>query len=217
MFFYINYLKDLVIRKLDEEQSSTFQRSSCLYLLKAINQFEWRIPKIWTEIYNVMLNKMNNPYKVIREKMAHCIAFSLLFDVKLPNHSKMEIKSPKVDHFFEFVSIELDKAIILFKNINDKNPETLSVEHKNAINFVQTFINSFTTFLARSLDPINEHMIKIFSKLCCLDNITATDEQMKMNLNILRSYASIWYAKNNCSSLMIDEIKKVYYDNLFLC
>jgi hypothetical protein len=52
-------------------------------------------------------------------------------------------------------------------------------------------------------------MIKIFSKLCCLDNITATDEQMKMNLNILRSYASIWYAKNNCSSLMIDEIKKV--------
>ena len=117
IYFYINYLKDLVVRKLDEEQSSTFQRSSCLYLIKAINQFEWRIPKIWTELYNALKQKMNSPYKVIREKTAHCIAFSMLFDVDLPNQSTSAIKSPKVDQFFQFISVELDKAIYLFKKL----------------------------------------------------------------------------------------------------
>lgn len=213
MFFYINYLKDLIITKLDEEQSSTFQRSSCLYLVKSINQFEWRIPKIWTELYDALIKKMNNPYKVIREKLAHCVAFSLLFDVDLPNQSKSPIKSPKVSQFFEFVSVELDKAIDLFKNIDDKSPHKLSDEHKNAINFVQTFISAFLTYLARTMNPINEHTIRIFSKLCCLDNLASHDEQMKVNLNIVRSYASIWYAKDEWSSLIIIEIKKVWKRN----
>lgn len=70
MVFFINFLKNLAIRKLNEEQSSSFQQSSCLLLLNALNQFEWRIPQIWTEISNALLPKMNHQYKSVREKLA---------------------------------------------------------------------------------------------------------------------------------------------------
>jgi hypothetical protein len=209
MVFYINYLKDLVIRKLDEEQSSSFQRSSCLYLIKAINQFEWRIPRIWTELYSSFIPKMSNPYKAVREKLANCLAFSLLFDIRLPNHSVYVSNAPKVDLFFDYISSELDKSINLFKNVENRNADMLSEEHKNAINFVQTLLTEFITYLSRSMNPIRYNMIKVFSKLCCLDNIAAQDEQMKMNLNIVRNYVAIWYTNEECSQLIISEIKKV--------
>ena len=68
--FYINYIKDLAILKLFDNQSSSFQRTSSLHFLKALNQCEWRIPNVYNQLNTMLLVQMNHPYKAVREKVA---------------------------------------------------------------------------------------------------------------------------------------------------
>jgi hypothetical protein len=70
MSFYITYLKELAFKKLLENQSSSFQRTSSLHFLKAMNQFEWRLPSVFSQLHTMLLIQMNHPYKAVREKVA---------------------------------------------------------------------------------------------------------------------------------------------------
>ncbi len=69
MWFYINYFKNLIFRKFNDQTTSSFQNSSCLNLLRPMNQFEWRIPNAWPDMYELFRDKMDHPYKVVRDKI----------------------------------------------------------------------------------------------------------------------------------------------------
>jgi hypothetical protein len=80
MSFYLNYFNDLAnkifgsLNKETENESNSattsFKQSSCLQLLSALSQQEWRIPVFWSNLFEIFMNNMNHPYKAIREKNA---------------------------------------------------------------------------------------------------------------------------------------------------
>jgi hypothetical protein len=77
--FYINYFMDLTRRFFTNKQVSTdtesskfssFQQTSCLHLLNALGQCEWKAPEFWSCLFETFLSNMNHPYKSVREKIA---------------------------------------------------------------------------------------------------------------------------------------------------
>lgn len=82
--FYINYFLELTHRLfstdhfdnnghlLDHESTksiSSFQQTSCLHLLKAMHQCEWKSPQFWSNLFETFLSNMSHPYKAVREKV----------------------------------------------------------------------------------------------------------------------------------------------------
>ena len=117
--------------------------------------------------------------------------------------------APRVANFVQFLEKEISEAINLFKNIEDKNDSNLSEKHKSAINFIQTVLSWFISYLSRSLQPIKFELLRLVPLLCSLDNIAAQEDTMKQNLNIVRSFISIWNMDANCASFLMDQLNKV--------
>jgi hypothetical protein len=75
MIFYLNYYKDLmfqVYRELDSSNSenkhkSSFQQVNTLQLFSTFNQFEWKIPKFWSNLLDLFQNNFGSNFKLIRE------------------------------------------------------------------------------------------------------------------------------------------------------
>lgn len=63
----IEYLRSLVIHK---ASNNTFLETSAWTLVQKLNNFEWRIPKVWASITDYARNFLDHPYKAIRERIA---------------------------------------------------------------------------------------------------------------------------------------------------
>lgn len=92
LVFYINFFTQLTLRMfsstslspslssssspsspssssdVQQQQISSIQQASCLQFLSALNQFEWKIPKFWNGVVDLLMSNMSHPYKSIREK-----------------------------------------------------------------------------------------------------------------------------------------------------
>ncbi len=74
MTFYLKYFTDLTTKVFgpagvkQDSSITSFQQTSYLQLISALNQFEWRIPTFWSNLFDMFLNNMSHPYKAIREK-----------------------------------------------------------------------------------------------------------------------------------------------------
>jgi proteasome activator subunit 4 len=87
--FYMNYLSDLVkkiffkkedggddfviVEQQQQQQQqnlpTSFQQASCLNLVSALSQTEWRSQAFWASLIDLLMANMNHPYKTIREKI----------------------------------------------------------------------------------------------------------------------------------------------------
>lgn len=77
MTFYLNYFQDLMIdvfyeiskSKIENKPKPTAKQINVLNLLGTLNQFEWRIPLLWSNLTDSFLLNMSHPNKSIRELM----------------------------------------------------------------------------------------------------------------------------------------------------
>ena len=63
----IEYLRSLVVHK---TSTNTFLETCAWTLIQKLNNFEWRIPKVWVSITDYARNFLDHPYKAIRERIA---------------------------------------------------------------------------------------------------------------------------------------------------
>ena len=77
MTFYLNYFHDLAEFTFspsnwnpENTNASSFQQASCLFLMTAFSQYEWRMPTFWSSLSSSFMINMTHPYKTIREKNA---------------------------------------------------------------------------------------------------------------------------------------------------
>ena len=68
--FFTN--KEEISQASDNEasKSTSFQQTSCLHLLNAIGQCEWKAPDFWSGLFDTFMSNMSHPYKSVREKIA---------------------------------------------------------------------------------------------------------------------------------------------------
>lgn len=63
VFYEINKFKS------DSKQKPTLKQTNILNLLTAFNQFEWRIPLLWSNITDPFITNMSHTSKSVRELM----------------------------------------------------------------------------------------------------------------------------------------------------
>lgn len=70
MTFYLNYTNELCKKLLtsDQTNSASFKQSSSLKLLFcALTQFEWRVPKLIDNLFQILLDNMVHPSLIVRQ------------------------------------------------------------------------------------------------------------------------------------------------------
>jgi hypothetical protein len=202
MTFYINYFQDLLIDTFYEinklktditignkqptaaQKASSNRHTNILHLLTAFNQFEWRVPLLWSNLTDSIINNMSHTNKAIREIMPNCAILAvtneidytcLINDRDLPNllACKNGNKNAYDDNFNKFIDqieSKLIKAIELYEIVNSDNctSELRKEMQRNyidellsAVNFLQTLLNWLILYLSRSLQPLNLEIMRL--------------------------------------------------------
>lgn len=191
--FYLNYFQNLIKKTFakssesggssDDSQNnvSSFQQSSCLYLMTAFSQFEWRAPTIWSNLFDIFMSNMSHPYKTIREKNATCLVLSLVEeidykvsldrDIFLKSESKMN-PLQKTNNFINHLESYLSRAIELFDIFSEDESQSMSQqetdlrknkEHMNAVNLLQSLMNFFSFYMMKSDQPLNRETLRLLT------------------------------------------------------
>jgi hypothetical protein len=138
--------------------------------------------------------------------------------VNVPNHSQIVTTAPKLNEFIDFIEAKLIESTSLFSDLNEMNSkdalgqvqkQTLPDAHKSALNFIQTMLNWLGVYLMGVMQPIQLDLFRLVPYLCSLDSIVIYDESMKTQLLTVRSYIASCSMNNECSTYLIEQLKKV--------
>jgi proteasome activator subunit 4 len=245
--FYINYFMELTqrffpikdetsamsVENSESSKATSFQQTSCLHLLNAIGQCEWKASDFWTGLFDTFISNMNHSYKSVREKSALCISTCLIKEIDYSTNiersiNKLSIKPIKLEGLHKFINlieIKLNLAIELFDFISEENIDSSSTaaaaltvasnspntssQHLAAVNFLQSTFSLFGFYLLKSYQPMNSEVIRIVPQLCSVDKIAAQEVSVKAQLPIMRMVFSMWMLDENCSFLFLEQIQKV--------
>ena len=252
MTFYLNYLNELTkrvfglndsIQQKDVESlasASSFQQSSCLQLLSALSQMEWRIPAFWSNMLDIFLSNMTHPYKAIREKNSMCLSLCSInhidysvsiIDSNNKNSNTTNNKSDSLIKIINLIDLKLTEYIALFDKVNEENessskntenglttaPTTDLItkppsdkEHLEAINFLQSTFDWFPFYIMKSYQPINCDLFRIIPQLCSVDKIAAQEATVKLQLPVIRMFISMWIMDKQSATYLISQLKKVF-------
>ena len=195
MTFYLQYFTGLTMKIFkggkeeaeveaeSDASTSSFQQTSCLQLLAALNQLEWRIPRFWSDLFDVFTSNLSHPYKAIREKNSICITLCLV------NHIDYSLmsggggggeKHGNFRRFIDYLEAKLARAIELFDEVSeetidgggagDNNNNASrgnydSEEHLKSLNIVQSLFAWTGYYMYKSYQPINEQLIRIMPQV----------------------------------------------------
>ncbi len=184
MTFYLQYFTSLTTKIFGKEttsnesesdaSTSSFQQTSCLQLLTSLNQLEWRIPRFWSNLFDLFTSNLSHPYKAIREKNSICITLSLVNHI---DYSLMSGESESNDNFRRFIDyleVKLSRAIELFDEVTEETIDGAgepskgnydSEEHLNSMNIVQSLFAWIGYYMYKSYQPINDQLLRLFPKV----------------------------------------------------
>ena len=155
--FYLNYFGELARKMLfrgkedkddfvivnsavvDAASPSSFQQTSCLNLLGAFSQLEWRAQLFWSNLADLLQANMSHPYKAIREKIGACLTLyyvneidyslginptavkSASFSSSSCSQLAKQLRMENLAKFIDFLIQRLTQSIELFEYIKEEN------------------------------------------------------------------------------------------------
>ena len=246
--FYMNYFGDLVRKMLfknkedndfviinptDPANPSSFQQTTCLSLVAALSQLEWRAQLFWSNLVDLFQANMNHPYKAIREKIGACLTlyyvnemdYSLGIRIRQEDDFQLvlnEFKMENLKRFVDFLEMKLKQAIELFEFVKEENIDdtssaaavveleyTKSQQHMSAVVFLQTVFSFFGYYMMKCSQPMNRELLRLVPLLCSVDKIAAQDPILKVQLPLIRLSFTMWMLDEQNSSFLLDQFKKV--------
>ncbi len=174
MTFYLNYFHKTLIEVLGSSLSSankqgtkisSFKSSNFIQLAyNCLNQFEWRIPRFWSELIQPLFESMTNQNKAIRELIPELCFRAVSYDLEHSNSNEENLK-----RFIDLVESKLIESIELYECLNKTDPDcaTKKMQHSKieqllaSATFFQTLLNWIILYTMRSLQPLNSQILRI--------------------------------------------------------